>query len=360
VKDVGALAKDGDLATRELASRCVLPGGTVRDFAGLLASMTAVAQANAAAVGNYGEPTIAVPKSALTQGETGSVPAEIALNDVAVQRLLREGRSWFVTELAKIRDAHRTDVIQYVKYDSKKESKKSVSWPDRYAKILLTSYHQFLQTRPPTWIPLSLTAYLGHQWAWPVRDTPSPLDLTGMWVQIGVLSLVNQCENWDVLGESLQSVRAHLVAAHAAFQAKYVLCSANLQEHKALKAVSSAAVSSSQRWANRPPDAVGGIQRDYAARTTSGTALKAERVPAARAAGILPSTTVYTACQAHGCRSTPPGGFALGKFCTEHATHRQPHRDGAGPDRQSQNFRASSGRGRDGQRGRGGRGTSSF
>jgi hypothetical protein len=316
-KDKGGTPKnEDDIALRELGSRCTLPGGGVREFAGLLASITAVGCFNRdCAPGDR----VLVQRSSLCAGATGVFLAEEALNEVAVQRLLREGRKWFMIEVGKIREAHRSDVVNYIRLDSSKGIRRSVLWTDRYSRVLLQSYLTFLASRKPTWVPSSLSDYLSAPWEFPVRDSVAPLDLTGILVQIGVLNLVEQCEEWDLLGDTIGAVRAHLMGSFASFQKEYVQSSANLFEYKQL-------LLSTAPLAPRP--AAGDVvlpsvptPRVVPASLPpqlSPSATLAANVPDALRAGIRPDIYVYNRCQAHGCTVVPPLGYTTSRYCVPH------------------------------------------
>jgi hypothetical protein len=307
-QDGGTGPSVGEYNLRDCVYRCDLPGGKVREFAGLLASMSAVAQAN------VGTPVITVPRDALCEGDVGRVSAEVALNDVSVHRLLREGRSWFLAEVLRLRESHRGDAVQYVKTDSK-DVKRALSWVDRYAKLLFQSYELFLQSRPPTWVPEDMHEYLRAPWGFPNRDTAGSLDMTGVFVQIGVLSMVHQCEAWTALGDSILSIRAHVAAAFDAFQTKFVLCSANLTEHKALrqKAPPVSVPGRGDRGGR-----VGGRGQPPGVITPSGIPLHSAST------GVIG----YNRCHFNGCTSVPPGGISLFKYCD---VHRHPPRQTGPP-----------------------------
>jgi hypothetical protein len=322
---------DEDIVLRELGSRCCLPGGNVREFAGLLAGMTAVSNFNCDKIGND---RIIVPCSSLSAESSGVIPAEEALNEVAIQRLLREGRKWFMVEVGKIRDAHRSDPVNYIRLDPAKGLRKSTLWTDRYSRVLLQSYYTFLTTRPHNFVPRSLIFYLSVVWEFPIRDSISPVDLTGILVQIGILSLVYQCEQTDVLGDSLGSVRAHLTAAFSSFQRDYVQSAANLFEHKQIQLSAERAAGDPARDRNRALayPALPGVPvvPPPLPPHLSSSAARAANIPAALLAGIRPDSFVYNQCQAHGCTVVPPAGFTTSRYCTAHIPSAGSGRGGGG------------------------------
>lgn len=311
-KERSATRVDEEVVLRDLVARCTLPGGNVREFAGLLASMTAISKHNGECESSL---RITVQRDALSAGAAGSMQAEEALNEVALQRLLREGRKWFMVEVNKIREAHRSDAVNYIKLDTAKNVRRSILWTDRFTRVLLNSYINYLSSRPPTWVPSSMVAYLQAPWDLPVRDAVSPLDLTGVLVQIGVLALVEQCEQWDVLGEAVASVRAHIMAVYAAFQRDYVMTAANLFEHKQL--LSACAATPASPNARAAADRNGGRVNALPPHLSSSASL-ASNIPAALQAGIRPDVYVYNRCQAHGCNVAPPAGFTTSRYCASH------------------------------------------
>ena len=215
----------------ELAAGCKFVSGHVREFAGLLATMTAVSTLNEA---QLGPPVVAVPAASLMAGETGNIPAQDALNDVAVMRLVREGRQWFLAEAGRLKEKHKSAVVQYVGSDPKTSAKRAFAWTERYTKTLLISYSRFLQERPPTWALQALPVYLAEHWTLPLRDAVASIDLSAFFVQAGVLSLVDQCEEFEKLGDAMVALTAHVSASYVKWQEKFVLSSANLAEHKKL------------------------------------------------------------------------------------------------------------------------------
>lgn len=309
----------GDVAAREIASRCIFPGGRVREFAGLLSAITAIAAHNAS-----GANVVTVPRSSMEEEAVGVTLAEEALNEVAVQRLLKEGRECFLREAGVIRERHRGDIVKYIRLDPTKDQRKAYAWPDRYTKILFLSYQAFLQNRPPTWVPAALPQYLLCQWSFPLREAALPTDLTGIFVQLGVLSLVHQCEHWDVLGESLAAAKAHIATAYRAFQTRFVLSAANLQENKrfAHPADGAVAASGSPRKPVLPrsgnPVGTHSAQPSSPRQPIPGTSALAASIPDALAANIHPSTRVYNRCQSPMCASVPPRGFSTKPFCLAH------------------------------------------
>jgi hypothetical protein len=343
-----AVKIDDDLQTRELAGRCTLPGGGVREFAGLLAVMTAVAARNVTA--SPGD-QILVDRKVLCEGTPGTILAENALEEVAVQRLLREGKKFFLTEVTAFREAQRGATTQYIRANSK-GVKQRIIWPDRYTRVLLNSYLTFLNTRPATFVPEPLAGYLAADWFFPLQDTAAEIDLTGIFVQMGVLSLLEQGEKFAVIGGSLTAVRAHLVAIYGHFQEKFVSSSANVHENKAFKeppapATGQAAV------VPRPAagGGAGGGGRGLGTHTPasvpahqSSTAALAANIPQALAAGIRGDVYVYRQCQATGCAVVPPQGFTTSRYCQTHIPARGGGAAGGG-----------AGRGNDARGGRGGR-----
>lgn len=327
-------APTADSGLRDLAANCTLPGGRIAEFAGLLAAMRSITIFNEDASPAQ---KIMVQRSSLCDGSEGALRAEEALNGVAIQRLSREGRTWFQSEVGILRDEHRGDAAMLVMTDPKKNNeKKTVVWVDRCAKVLLASYFSFIKDRKPTWEPDPLIAYMSSTaWRLPVRNSVASLDLTAFFVQAGLLSLVNACEKWELLGESLLALRAHLAAVFRTFQTKFVLCAANLNE---LKQIQSARLppgggGRGQNGAGLPPNPFGGRGAGPGQQPNlqmQRTAL-AQFFPGALRAGLAPGTTVFTACTAPGCPSVPAAGWSSTPFCFRHDSapaNLPPHQNG--------------------------------
>jgi uncharacterized membrane protein YgcG len=225
--DKSTTKQDDEVALRQLVMESDLPGGRLQEFAGLLAAMTALASYN-----KVSTTPITVDRSALAEGDSGVIPAQHAIGDAAVSRLHREGRVYFCGLFATLRDEHRGDAIHYVKIDEAKGKRKTVSWPDQFSRTLFRSYKQFLLRRPPTWRPAGLHEYLAREWTIPTRNTIMPLDLTPMLVQTGALALLAATEHFEVIGDSLDAVEAHVRAAFEIFQSKVILTPANMAEYK--------------------------------------------------------------------------------------------------------------------------------
>lgn len=357
---------DDDGAVRRLIMDGELPGGRLREFAGLLAAMTAVATFNAAQDDESAQ--IRVARSAVVDEGVGHYPAQLALNEAAVARLQREGRLWMADVAAQIREEHRADAIHYVKIDTTKGKRKVVSWPDRFVRVIFQSYRAWLAKRPPTWRHGLLSDYLCESWSIPVRNSAVPADLTAMLVQVGVLALLSSSEKWEVLGQSLDAVEAHIRAAAESFQVKFILTASNVSEYKRYVAEKvpdaltqtrgrgggGAAIRgrgdsrggrparggggrgpAAPQWAppaGGPLDGTPHAWRigpgpPWLAHTQAGFQAPGQQpprgsqpagsVPAAHA--LPPGTPVYLRCTAPGCMSNPPpAGFATTPFCRFH------------------------------------------
>ena len=304
-------------SVHEIAIGCKFISGHVREFAGLLAAMTSISTLNEA---HLGPPVVGVVAAALMAGEPGVIPAQDALNDVAVMRLVREGRQWFLQEADRIKEKHKAAAVQYVSTDPKTSAKRAFAWPERYTKTLLLSYSRFLQERPPTWSLQGLQAYLTESWLLPLRDATASMDLTPFFVQAGILSLVEQCEQFEPLGDAMVAITAHVNACYTRWQEKFVLSSANLAEHKKLTATVDKQPAAKVKLTGASP-AGSGTPTAALAAAVQGTARLARNVPQAVAAGIPGDRIVYNRCQHAGppaCMSVPPGGFSTGKWCLAH------------------------------------------
>jgi hypothetical protein len=248
---------------------------------------------------------------------------------------------------------HRDDATQYVRFDkSGKSKRRTIIWTDRLSSIIFKSYGNFLDVQHPGWETDSFLECLSTTWTIPTTDSIISDDWTAFFVQLGLLVLVQESEDWKALGMSLQAVTAQLEAGYGKFQREVVLAAANVSECKSLSGGVQPSPDRSGDGRGRgrgngdrgqgdrgrgggrrgapgkdtvytkplPPAPRTEADKDKAAppTKTNGSVL-ASTIPAALAAGIEPNANVWTKCMAPGCTSTGgPKGFSKGPMCFAH------------------------------------------
>jgi hypothetical protein len=222
-------ADNDSINLHEIARACDFPGGTIREFAGLLAAASSVTNHNAATPDGK---KLTIPKARLCKGDTGTLHTEEAISEPIVHRAQRIGRDAYVKFATSVRETHRGDAVHYIKYEKEKGKRRSIIWPDRLTRQRFAAYKAWLHSRHPDWTMEKLGDYLATQWTLSSLDSALPEDMTAFFVQFGILQILHDLENWKVLGESLNALTTHLLFIYETFKVKVVLGLGNGSEWK--------------------------------------------------------------------------------------------------------------------------------
>lgn len=234
----------------------------VRELAGLFALVR-------------GLPTsVKIDRSFYQKGGTGKMEAEDAVNEPIVSRLERQGRALFLEIIEREIQVHGKESLQYVTGD--KGARQQQPWVVRAVLVWLASYARYKSTRGARWVVPALMDLLCTQTSLPVTNHVIPLDLLGFFVQLGLIGLVRDLRQHDVLGDSLAAVEASIINTLAKFKTKFITSSDNVSNAKDLPANLGSAPKRQREGAE------GGSPRPNKRQRAAAT--KAEKAAAAKAA----------------------------------------------------------------------------
>jgi hypothetical protein len=299
--------------------------------AGLVAATTA-----ATAFNDTHAHALTIPADALARDSPGAVPIQRVLGEALIERLDAVGRRYVYNLFTTVAAEHKADAIQYVRCDVTKNKKYIAAWPHRLIKVWMGSHAKWQRAQPPTWSPPLLNDLLARKWHLPIRDATMPESMLHIFVQVGVLALVLEAEEFEILGDSMLAVETSFRHAFDTFRTRIVLSPGNVAEYKQLAATGGAPAGSGPHGAygwgkgrSHSGRRSAGAQGPAAAASASSAGASAA-ASAARLPSSAPAPTLYYKCMAPNCPNKPPTtaanptGSSKSPFCATHSGRLQP------------------------------------